>query len=69
MVSAAALDPAQLERVRARWRTNTGRDVRVNPRVDPSLIGGIVARVGNLVFDGSIRTQLDQLRTNLVRER
>ena len=43
--------------------------MRVTPRIDPSLIGGIVARVGDLVFDGSIRKQLEQLRANLVRER
>lgn len=69
VASAAALEPAQLDRVRRALAARTGRDVRVNPRIDPSLIGGIVARVGDLVFDGSIRTQLEQLRANLVRER
>lgn len=69
VVSAAGLQPAQLERVRSALAARTGRDVRVTPRIDPSLIGGIVARVGDLVFDGSIRKQLEQLRANLVRER
>jgi F-type H+-transporting ATPase subunit delta len=69
VVSAAALEPAQLDRVQRALAERTGQEVRVTPRVDPGLIGGIVARVGDLVFDGSIRTQLEQLRANLVRER
>jgi len=36
--------------------------------VDPSLLGGAIAKVGDLVFDGSIRTQLAQLRHNLLGE-
>ncbi len=68
-VSAAELAPAQLERVRAALATRTGRDVRLHARVDGALIGGVVARVGDLVFDGSIRTQLESLRANLTRER
>jgi len=34
--------------------------------VDPELIGGLVARVGDLVLDGSVRTQLEDLRTKLL---
>ena len=39
----------------------TGRTVRVHAEVDPSLIGGFVARVGDLIFDGSIARQLERL--------
>ena len=35
--------------------------------VDESLVGGVVARVGDVVFDGSIRTHLQQLRSNLMK--
>jgi F-type H+-transporting ATPase subunit delta len=42
--------------------------VSVEVEVDPDLIGGIVAQVGDLVFDGSLRTQLEQLRNNLTRD-
>jgi F-type H+-transporting ATPase subunit delta len=69
VVSATMLEPAQLDRVRQALAVRTGREVQLTPRVDPTLIGGIVARVGDLIFDGSIRTQLEQLRANLVRER
>jgi F-type H+-transporting ATPase subunit delta len=40
--------------------------VIVTAKVDRGLIGGVVARVGDLVLDGSVRTQLEDLRTRLV---
>ncbi|MFQ5458723.1 MAG: ATP synthase F1 subunit delta [Myxococcota bacterium] len=45
----------------------TGKQVSVEVEVDPSLIGGLSARVGGLVFDGSIRAQLDALEEELKR--
>jgi F-type H+-transporting ATPase subunit delta len=42
-----------------------GREVRVSTRVDPSIVGGVVARVGSLLFDGSVRNQLERLREQL----
>jgi F-type H+-transporting ATPase subunit delta len=69
VISARTLEPAQLERVQRALAARTGQVIRLRPHVDPALIGGIVARVGDLIFDGSIRTQLEQLRTNLTRER
>jgi F0F1-type ATP synthase delta subunit len=45
----------------------TGKQVTVRLEIDPSLIGGLSARVGGLVFDGSIRAQLDALGEELKR--
>ncbi|MEB2345280.1 MAG: ATP synthase F1 subunit delta [Deltaproteobacteria bacterium] len=69
LVSAAPLESAQLERLRAALAQRTGRSVDLEVRVDPALLGGVVARVGDLVFDGSLRTQLAQLRASLTGER
>lgn len=44
----------------------TGKQVRVSTRVDPSIIGGVVARVGSTVFDGSVTNQLARMRQKLV---
>lgn len=41
-------------------------DVTINERVDPSIIGGVVARVGSLVFDGSVQRQVERLKERLV---
>lgn len=65
VVAAAPLEAAQVERLRAALSRRTGRDVQLTVRVDPALLGGATARVGDLVFDGSLRTQLAQLRASL----
>jgi F-type H+-transporting ATPase subunit delta len=69
VVSATPLDPAQLARIRAALARRMGRELDLAIRVDPDLLGGLVARVGDLVFDGSLRTQLAQLRAQLTGER
>jgi F-type H+-transporting ATPase subunit delta len=43
-----------------------GKQVRCEFKVDPALIGGVVARIGSTVYDGSVRTQIDSLRDRLV---
>lgn len=65
IVSAGPLREDQLERLRRALAVRTGGEVEVSVRVDPSLLGGVIAKVGDLVFDGSLRTQLHQLRANL----
>ena len=44
----------------------TGRDVQIDTRVDPALIGGAVARIGSTVYDGSVATQLQKLKRSLI---
>ncbi|HEX4405195.1 MAG TPA: ATP synthase F1 subunit delta [Polyangia bacterium] len=66
VTSAQALGPAELERVRQSLARRTGKQVIVETSIDASLIGGIVARVGDLVLDGSVRTQLGTLRDKLL---
>jgi F-type H+-transporting ATPase subunit delta len=68
VVSAAPLEPAQLERVRQALARRLGRELDLTVRVDPALLGGLMARVGDLVFDGSLRSQLAQLRAQLTGE-
>jgi len=43
----------------------TGSEVRLTERVDPAIVGGVIARVGSLVFDGSVTRQLERLRQKL----
>ncbi|MTI83593.1 MAG: ATP synthase F1 subunit delta [Firmicutes bacterium] len=43
----------------------TGKEVRVSYSVDPSLIGGVVARIGDKVIDGSVKSRLESLREHL----
>ena len=45
----------------------TGKNVAVDASVDPALIGGVVAKVGGTVYDGSVRTQLARMRQELTK--
>lgn len=67
VVSAVPIDGAQRERLQTALAARTGRSVELEVSIDPALIGGAVATVGNVVFDGSLRTQLHQLRNLLSR--
>lgn len=55
----------QREAVRARLEALTGQTVRLAVREDPSLLGGMVVRVGDLVLDGSVATRLKRLEAEL----
>jgi F-type H+-transporting ATPase subunit delta len=66
VTSAQPLSPAEADRVRRSLEQRTGKKVILETAVDPSLIGGLVARVGDLVLDGSVQTQLATLRSRLL---
>ena len=68
VTSAAPLDAAIEARLRGALEKQTGKTVLLDKKVDPSLIGGVVAQVGDLVFDGSVKHQLEKLRTELLSE-
>lgn len=63
--SAIELTPEQEARLEAALSHATGKQVQVKVVVDPSVLGGLVATVGDTVFDGSIRHRLDQLKSLL----
>jgi F-type H+-transporting ATPase subunit delta len=63
--SAIPLDDDQKHRLAAALANATGKQVEVKVVVDPSVLGGIVATVGDQVIDGSVRTKLDQLKSLL----
>jgi F-type H+-transporting ATPase subunit delta len=67
--SANPLRDEQRVRLVAALAQRTGKEIELTVHVDPSLIGGAIATVGGLVFDGSLRTQLMQLRSTLTEKR
>lgn len=64
--SAVALDAAEQSRLAASLSRLVGKDVQLVATVDPELIGGLVVRVGNTVWDSSVRNHLNRLRHQLV---
>jgi F-type H+-transporting ATPase subunit delta len=67
VVAASELPAEQRERLRAALARRTGREIDLEVEVDPELIGGVIAKVGGVVIDGSLRRQLSQLRDTLTR--
>lgn len=67
VVSASPLDDRRKDRLRRALSERTGQEVQLDIRIDPLLIGGAIAKVGDMVFDGSLRAQLDQLRASLTK--
>lgn len=63
--SAIPLDADQQTRLAAALGNATGKDVEVKVIVDPSVLGGIAARVGDVVIDGTVRRKLDQLKEQI----
>lgn len=59
VTTAAPLSDTYYRRLQAQLETMTGKRVVIDRRSDPSLIGGVVTRIGDRVFDGSLRTRLD----------
>jgi F-type H+-transporting ATPase subunit delta len=65
--SAVPLDDAQQEELAKSLSSATKKNVTVKVIVDPSVIGGVVAKVGDMVIDGSIRRRLEQLKEQVSR--
>jgi F-type H+-transporting ATPase subunit delta len=65
VTSAVPLPADRVEKLRAGLAGATGREVQIETQVDPSILGGVVTRVGSLVFDGSVTRQLERMRERL----
>lgn len=65
VVSAKPLELAQLTEITVALEKLSGKKVTVTKREDASLLGGVVAKLGDKVYDGSLRTQLRNLRDEL----
>lgn len=65
VTSAALLADPQRAELEAELSRIAGKKARLTFAIDPKLIGGVVARVGSIVYDGSVRGQLERLRVKL----
>lgn len=65
VISAKELQPAMQEKAKETLEKITGKQVVLKTEIDASIIGGIIAKVGDLVLDGSIKTQLEGLKESI----
>ena len=62
VTSAHPLSAAQIQALKDQLKSGVGKDVTLNAKVDPALLGGLVVKVGSRMIDNSLRTKLDQLK-------
>jgi F-type H+-transporting ATPase subunit delta len=67
LTSATELTSETIEKIRKSLSKRTGKDIVLEVEQDPGLIGGIVTRIGDLVLDGSVKTQLLNMKETLKR--
>ena len=65
IVSAAALSSDAVAKIKEALSKKVGKNIVLKVEQDPSLIGGVVTKIGDLVLDGSVKTQLMNLRETL----
>jgi F-type H+-transporting ATPase subunit delta len=69
VTTAFPLEPEQHAALQQRLGAATARQVTLTTKVDPAIIGGVVARIGSTVYDGSLATQLTKLKGRLAENR
>jgi F-type H+-transporting ATPase subunit delta len=68
VTSAAPLSPEKTKALQDSLSKVTGKTVELSVSVDPELLGGVVAKIGSTVYDGSVRTQLQRMRQELIEQ-
>ncbi|MEM9515616.1 MAG: ATP synthase F1 subunit delta [Actinomycetota bacterium] len=63
--TAVALTPDQESRLKAALENATGKQLNLKTVVDPAVVGGVVATVGDVVIDDTVRTRIEQLKSRL----
>lgn len=66
VATALPLDDEDKERLSRQLGEMTGRKIVIDAQVDPSVVGGFIAKIGDTLIDGSIRNRLEALRKSLV---
>lgn len=61
LVTALPLEEVQVQAIKDSLSASTGKQVVLTVEMDPTLIGGVVTKIGNTVYDGSIKTQLNKI--------
>ena len=67
VTTAAPLAPAELGDIKKKLEAVTGKQVEIDAKVDPAVIGGARAQIGSVIYDGTIKNQLGKMREKLAK--
>jgi F-type H+-transporting ATPase subunit delta len=65
VTSAVALNDSQLDALKEQLKNSVGKDVQLEATVDPSLLGGLIVKIGSRMIDSSLKTKLATLNTRM----
>ena len=65
LTTAATVNPAELAEIKKKLESLTGKQVDISTQLDAALIGGARARIGSMIYDGTIKNQLNKMRNQL----
>lgn len=65
VTTSVALSAAQRDQLSVAIAAKTGKKIELEEKIDPAVLGGMVVKVGSTIYDGSVRTQIHQIRENL----
>jgi len=68
LISAEKLSPSLVGEMKNQLESSTGKEVIISTEENPSLLGGVVTKIGNIIYDGSLSTQLLKAKENLYKE-
>lgn len=68
LVTPVTLPPELINDIKSQLESTTGKEVILSVEEDPSLIGGVQTMIGNVIYDGSLKTQLEIVKENLYKE-
>lgn len=66
LTSARPIGEAEVARIKRALEGRTGKQLLIERKQDPALLGGVVVQIGDVVYDGSVRTQLQQIKEQLL---
>jgi F-type H+-transporting ATPase subunit delta len=66
VTTAIPLNDEETARLKKSLAVYAGREIRMTTTVDPAIVGGVVARIGDRIIDGSLRTRLARLKQNVI---
>jgi F-type H+-transporting ATPase subunit delta len=67
VIAPKKLEDSDIERIKEGLENHFNKSIKVSVKEDPSIIGGIIAKIGNVIIDGSIKSQLIHMREELTR--
>ena len=68
VTTAKPLKDSQVAVIKSAIAQMTGKNVLLETAVDADIVGGVVTRIGNTMYDGSVRTQLETIRDSILEE-